>query len=144
MLSSVFLLWDLLTVLLTAPQIHLQCFVCLTTVCWHPVAHPSWAKSHQPVQSVSKPSSTQPPSVAPVAGAVVSVDVEDLRAEVTHMVKEGQSVAVRCTYYARTIENPDEELAISHFMAIWEVSDSKIVKGSMMSQPASAPNWQPV
>ena len=69
---------------------------------------------------------------------------EDVRAEVTHMVKEGQSVAVRGTYYARTIENPDEELAISHFMAIWEVSDSKIVKGSMMSQPASAPNWQPV
>lgn len=45
----------------------------------------SIAKVSKPVQSVSKPSSTQPPSVAPVAGAVVSVDVEDLRAEVAEL-----------------------------------------------------------
>ena len=67
----------------------------------------------------------------------------DLRAEVTHIIKEDHHVAVRSTYYARTIENPDEELAISHFIAIWEVSDNKIIKGSMMSQPASAPMWHP-
>ena len=68
----------------------------------------------------------------------------DLRVVVHHLVKEGNTVAVRCTYYARTIENPDEELAISHFNAFWEVSDGVIVKGHMMSQPASAPDWQPL
>ena len=68
----------------------------------------------------------------------------DLRVSLHHMVKEGNMVAVRCTYYARTIENPEEELAISHFNAFWEVVNGIIVKGHMMSQPASAPDWQPV
>lgn len=68
----------------------------------------------------------------------------DLRVSLHHMVKEGNMVAVRCTYYARTIENPEEELAISHFNAFWEVFNGIIVKGHMMSQPASAPDWQPV
>ncbi len=69
---------------------------------------------------------------------------DDLRVVVHHLVKEGNTVAVRCTYFARTIENPDEELAISHFHSFWEVSDGFIVKGNMMIQPASAPDWQPI
>ena len=69
---------------------------------------------------------------------------DDLRVSLHHVVKEGNTVAVRCTYYARTIENPEEEMAISHFNAFWEVRDGIIVKGHMMSQPASAPDWQPV
>lgn len=69
---------------------------------------------------------------------------DDLRVSLHHVVKEGNTVAVRCTYYARTIENPEEEMAISHFNVFWEVRDGIIVKGHMMSQPASAPDWQPV
>jgi ketosteroid isomerase-like protein len=69
---------------------------------------------------------------------------EDLRVEVHHLIKEKDVVAVRCTYFARTIENPEEALAISHFHAFWQVRDGFIVAGEIMSQPASAPDWQPI
>jgi predicted SnoaL-like aldol condensation-catalyzing enzyme len=69
---------------------------------------------------------------------------EDLRVAVHQLVKDGNTVAVNCTYYARTIENPEEEMAISHFNVFWEIEDGLITKGQMMSQPASAPDWQPV
>ena len=69
---------------------------------------------------------------------------EDLRVAVHQLVKDDNTVAVNCTYYARTIENPEEEMAISHFNVFWEIEDGLITKGQMMSQPASAPDWEPV
>ena len=38
--------------------------------------------------------------------------------------------------YIRTIENPDEELGIAHFISIWEVKDGKLYRGHQVSQPA--------
>ncbi|PVW13814.1 nuclear transport factor 2 family protein [Marixanthomonas spongiae] len=62
---------------------------------------------------------------------------DDLRVEVSHLLEDGDYVTVRYKYYIKTIENPDEELGIAHFMAIWEVKDGKIFRGHQISQPVT-------
>tara|TARA_R100001369_G_C3292049_1_gene164062 strand:- start:511 stop:924 length:414 start_codon:yes stop_codon:yes gene_type:complete len=62
---------------------------------------------------------------------------DDLRVEVSHLLQDGDYVTVRYKYYIKTIENPDEELGIAHFMAIWEVKDGKIYRGHQISQPVT-------
>lgn len=62
---------------------------------------------------------------------------DDLRVEVSHLLEDGDFVTVRYKYYIKTIENPDEELGIAHFMAIWEVKDGKIYRGHQVSQPVT-------
>lgn len=61
---------------------------------------------------------------------------ESLRAEVSHLLEENQMVSIRFTYYVRTIENPEEELPMAHFMAIWEIKQGKMFKGYQISQQA--------
>lgn len=62
---------------------------------------------------------------------------QDLRIEVSHLLEDGPHVTIRYKYYIRTIENPDEELGIAHFIAIWEVKDGKMYKGYQVSQPVT-------
>ena len=62
---------------------------------------------------------------------------DDLRVEVSHLLEDEKYVTVRYKYYIKTIENPDEELGIAHFMAIWEVKDEKIYRGHQISQPVT-------
>ena len=62
---------------------------------------------------------------------------DDLRVEVSHMLEDGDHVTIRYKYYIRTIENPDEELGIAHFIAIWEVKDGKLFRGYQVSQPVT-------
>ncbi len=62
---------------------------------------------------------------------------EDLRVEVSHLLQDDNHVTIRYKYYVRTIENPDEELGISHFIAIWEVKDEKMYRGYQVSQPVT-------
>jgi ketosteroid isomerase-like protein len=61
---------------------------------------------------------------------------ETLRFDISHILQDGNSVIVRYTSYATTIENPNEEDALAHFSVIWEVRDDKIIKGYQMSQLA--------
>lgn len=61
----------------------------------------------------------------------------DLRLEVSHLLADGDHVTIRYKYYVRTMENPDEELGIAHFIAIWEVKDGKIFRGHQVSQPVT-------
>ena len=61
----------------------------------------------------------------------------DLRVEVSHLLQDDDHVTVRYKYYVRTIENPDEELGISHFIAIWEIKDQKMYRGYQVSQPVT-------
>src|SRR5690554_1274625 len=62
---------------------------------------------------------------------------QDLRLEVSHLLADGNHVTIRYKYYVRTMENPDEELGIAHFIAIWEVKDGKIFRGYQVSQPVT-------
>ena len=61
----------------------------------------------------------------------------DLRIEVSHLLADDNQVTIRYKYYIRTIENPDEELGIAHFICIWEVKDGKLYRGYQVSQPAT-------
>ena len=56
------------------------------------------------------------------------------RIEIGHIVAENQKVAVRYSQYVSTIENPNEEMLLAHFMIIWEIKDEKLYRGFQMSQ----------
>lgn len=49
-------------------------------------------------------------------------------------VEEDHQIAIQFTYHVKTIENPDEEMPLAHFMAIWELKDNKLFKGVQISQ----------
>lgn len=70
----------------------------------------------------------------------ISQSYASLRAEVSHLLREKDSVTIRFTYFVKTIENPDEELPMAHFMAIWEIKDGKLHKGYQISQLADDSN----
>lgn len=61
----------------------------------------------------------------------------ELRLEVSHLLADDNHVTIRYKYYVRTIENPDEELGIAHFIAIWEIKDDKLYRGYQISQPVT-------
>jgi len=61
----------------------------------------------------------------------------DLKVEISHLLADGPHVTIRYKYYVRTMENPDEELGIAHFIAIFEVKDDKIFRGYQVSQPVT-------
>jgi len=69
--------------------------------------------------------------------AEVRRSYNDLRVEVSHLLADGPHVTIRYKYYIRTMENPDEELGIAHFIAIWEIKDDKIYRGYQVSQPVT-------
>ncbi|WP_029036826.1 nuclear transport factor 2 family protein [Salinimicrobium xinjiangense] len=66
----------------------------------------------------------------------LSKSFEHLRADISHLLSDGNMVTIRFTYYVRTVENPDEELPMAHFIAIWQVKDEKLYKGHQISQQA--------
>lgn len=66
----------------------------------------------------------------------LSNSFENLRADISHLLSDGNMVTIRFTYYVRTIENPEEELPMAHFIAIWECRDGKMFKGHQISQQA--------
>jgi hypothetical protein len=61
----------------------------------------------------------------------------DLRIEVSHLLNDDDHVTIRYKYYVRTLENPDEELGIAHFIAIWEIKDNQLYRGYQVSQPVT-------
>jgi hypothetical protein len=56
------------------------------------------------------------------------------RLDITHMLEDGNNVTVRYTHYVNAFENPTEEMVLAHFVVIWEVKDSQLYKGWLMSQ----------
>ncbi|MBT8261504.1 MAG: nuclear transport factor 2 family protein [Bacteroidia bacterium] len=69
--------------------------------------------------------------------AEVRRSYNDLRIEVSHLLQDDNHITIRYKYYIRTMENPDEELGIAHFIAIWEVKDDKLYRGYQVSQPVT-------
>lgn len=64
----------------------------------------------------------------------LAVSFDSLRAEIEKSLSSKEEVAIHFTYYVRTIENPDEEMPLAHFVAIWEVKDDKLYRGVQISQ----------
>ncbi|AVI52035.1 hypothetical protein C5O00_13080 [Pukyongia salina] len=69
--------------------------------------------------------------------AEVRRSYHDLRIEVSHLLQDDKHITIRYKYYIRTIENPDEELGIAHFIAIWEIKDDQLYRGYQVSQPVT-------
>ena len=59
---------------------------------------------------------------------------ETLRAEIEKIVVDKENAAIHFTYHVTTIENPDEEMPLAHFVAMWELKDGKLFKGVQISQ----------
>lgn len=65
-----------------------------------------------------------------------SKSFESVRCEITHLLEDGDNVTIRYTYFVRMIEDPNEEVPVAHFMAIWKIKDGLMYRGYQMSQPA--------
>ncbi|WP_353777602.1 nuclear transport factor 2 family protein [Winogradskyella sp. 3972H.M.0a.05] len=61
---------------------------------------------------------------------------ESIRMHISHMLQDGDFVTTRYTMMVRTIEDPDNEEPMAHFITIWEVKDGKLYKGYEISQLA--------
>lgn len=59
-----------------------------------------------------------------------------LRIETSHLISEKDLVTIRFTYFVKTIENPEEELPLAHFIVIWKIKDQKLYLGHQISQQA--------
>jgi hypothetical protein len=66
----------------------------------------------------------------------MSKSFDSLRAEISHLLVDGDDVTIRFTYHIRTVENSEEEIPLGHFIAIWKIKDGKMYKGYQISQPA--------
>jgi len=55
---------------------------------------------------------------------------------VSHLLQDNNSITARYTIYATTIEQPEKEDALAHFITIWEVKDNKLFRGYEISQLA--------
>lgn len=55
---------------------------------------------------------------------------------VSHLLEDNNTITSRYTIYATTIERPDKEDALAHFISIWEVKDHKLFRGFEISQLA--------
>ena len=65
-----------------------------------------------------------------------SKSFDSVRCEITHLLQENDHVTIRFTFFISTMENPNEEVPVAHFVAIWELKDGLMYKGYQMSQPA--------
>ncbi|WP_417290907.1 nuclear transport factor 2 family protein [Corallibacter sp.] len=66
----------------------------------------------------------------------LSSSYKQIRTEISHLLQEDNFVTTRYTTYGNTIENEDEEIALAHYMSIWEVKEGKLYKGYEISQLA--------
>lgn len=61
-----------------------------------------------------------------------------IRIQISHMLQDGNFVTTRYTLHVKTIENPDEEQPLAHYITIWEVKDGKLFNCHEISQLADA------
>ncbi|WP_295830152.1 nuclear transport factor 2 family protein [uncultured Winogradskyella sp.] len=59
-----------------------------------------------------------------------------LRFSHTHLLESGNYVTSRHHVYAQTIEQPNDEVLLAHFIALWEVKDNKLYRCYELSQLA--------
>lgn len=57
-----------------------------------------------------------------------------MRCDISHLLKDGKTVAIRYKHYGKTIENPSEEVLLASFITIWEIKEGKLFNGYQMSQ----------
>nr|WP_321223453.1 nuclear transport factor 2 family protein [uncultured Psychroserpens sp.] len=58
------------------------------------------------------------------------------KSRLSHLLVDGNTVTARYTIYVTSIERPEKEDTLAHFITIWEVKDGKLYRGYEMSQLA--------
>ncbi|MBC7846165.1 MAG: nuclear transport factor 2 family protein [Flavobacterium sp.] len=53
---------------------------------------------------------------------------------ISHILQENNLVSLRFSHFAKTIENPREDMLLGKFFVIWEIKDNKLFRGYQMSQ----------
>lgn len=66
----------------------------------------------------------------------ITESYNSLRFQTSHLLAEGNHVTSRHTLYACTIESPDDEIPLAHYISILEIKDQKIYRAFEISQPA--------
>jgi hypothetical protein len=66
----------------------------------------------------------------------VTQSYHSFKYRLSHLLEEENMVTARYTVYSTTIEQPDQEEALAHFISIWEVKDGKLYRGYEISQLA--------
>lgn len=61
---------------------------------------------------------------------------ESFKYSYSHILQDANFVTSRSTVYVTSIERPEKEDALAHFISIWEVKDGKLYKGYEISQLA--------
>ena len=56
------------------------------------------------------------------------------KARISHILKDGNEIAVRYSHFIKTFENPREEMLLAHFIVIWEIKEDKLYRGYQLSQ----------
>ncbi|SHH58633.1 nuclear transport factor 2 family protein [Winogradskyella jejuensis] len=72
----------------------------------------------------------------------VRTSYDSLRFVHTHLFESGNQVTSRHHVYAQTIEDPNDENLLAHFIAIWEVKDNKLYRCYELSQLADEKTLQ--
>lgn len=53
---------------------------------------------------------------------------------ISHIIEENNVVSIRFSHFAKTFENPREDMLLAHFITIWEIKDNKLFRGYQISQ----------
>ncbi|RZS93717.1 nuclear transport factor 2 family protein [Aquimarina brevivitae] len=64
----------------------------------------------------------------------MAVAFESLKCEISHILAEDNKVSIRYTFLVKTIEEPDHEEAVAHFISIWELRENQLYRGYQISQ----------
>lgn len=66
----------------------------------------------------------------------INASYHSLKSDISHLLQDENQVTIRFSMYARTIEDPENELPLANFISIWEVKDGKMYRGYEISQGA--------
>ncbi len=66
----------------------------------------------------------------------IATSYKTVRFVVSHILEDQPYVTTRYTIFVSPIEGDTEEVALAHFITIWEVKDGKLYKGFEISQSA--------
>ena len=61
---------------------------------------------------------------------------ESWKFKISHLLEDKKQVTIRYTIYATSIERPNKEQPLAHFITIWQVKEGKLYKGFEISQLA--------
>lgn len=59
---------------------------------------------------------------------------KSMRSDISHIIKDDNTVTIRYKHFGKTIENPIEEILLASFIVIWEIKEDKLYQGYQMSQ----------